>query len=48
MPTIMGLRRRGYTPEAIRLFCERIGVSKADSRIDYNILEQSFTRRSRS
>ncbi|WP_278976485.1 glutamine--tRNA ligase/YqeY domain fusion protein [Oligella urethralis] len=42
MPTIMGLRRRGYTPEAIRLFCERIGVSKADSRIDYNILEQAL------
>ncbi len=42
MPTIMGLRRRGYTPESIRLFCERIGVSKADSRIDYNILEQAL------
>ncbi len=42
MPTIMGLRRRGYTPESIRLFCERIGVSKADSRIDYNSLEQAL------
>src|SRR5574343_1835747 len=39
MPTIVGLRRRGYTPEAIQLFCERIGVSKADSWIDYSILE---------
>ena len=39
MPTIVGLRRRGYTPEAIRLFCERIGVSKADSWIDYSTLE---------
>lgn len=42
MPTLAGLRRRGYTPEAIRLFCERIGVSKADSRIDYSILEQAL------
>lgn len=39
MPTIVGLRRRGYTPEAIRLFCQRIGVSKADSWIDYSVLE---------
>ena len=39
MPTIVGLRRRGYTPEAIQLFCERIGVSKGDSWIDYSILE---------
>jgi glutaminyl-tRNA synthetase len=39
MPTIVGLRRRGYTPEAIHLFCERIGVSKADSWIDYSTLE---------
>jgi glutaminyl-tRNA synthetase len=39
MPTIVGLRRRGYTPEAIRLFCERIGVAKADSWIDYSTLE---------
>lgn len=39
MPTIAGLRRRGYTPEAIRLFCQRIGVSKADSWIDYSVLE---------
>ncbi|MCE2679863.1 MAG: glutamine--tRNA ligase/YqeY domain fusion protein [Burkholderiales bacterium] len=39
MPTIAGLRRRGYTPEAIRLFCERIGVSKSDSWIDYSTLE---------
>jgi glutaminyl-tRNA synthetase len=39
MPTIVGLRRRGYTPEAIQLFAERIGVSKADSWIDYSTLE---------
>jgi glutaminyl-tRNA synthetase len=39
MPTIVGLRRRGYTPEAIQLFCERIGVSKSDSWIDYGTLD---------
>jgi glutaminyl-tRNA synthetase len=39
MPTIVGLRRRGYTPEAIGLFCERIGVSKSDSWIDYSTLD---------
>ncbi|WP_334154405.1 glutamine--tRNA ligase [Tepidimonas sp.] len=39
MPTIVGLRRRGYTPEAIRLFCERTGVSKAGGWIDYSNLE---------
>ncbi len=39
MPTICGLRRRGYTPEAIRNFCERIGVSKVDSVIDMALLE---------
>jgi glutaminyl-tRNA synthetase len=42
LPTLVGLRRRGYTPEAIRLFCERLGVSKADSRIDYSLLEQAL------
>ncbi|MBN9401301.1 MAG: glutamine--tRNA ligase, partial [Burkholderiales bacterium] len=42
LPTLAGLRRRGYTPGAIRLFCERLGVSKADSRIDYGILEQAL------
>src|SRR3546814_15916091 len=42
LPTLAGLRRRGYTPSAIRLFCERLGVSKADSRIDYSILEQAL------
>ncbi len=41
MPTIVGLRRRGYPPEALRLFCERIGVSKSDSWIDYSVLEQA-------
>ena len=42
MPTIVGLRRRGYTPEAIQLFCERIGVSKSDSWIDMSVLEQAL------
>lgn len=42
MPTLVGLRRRGYTPSAIRLFCERIGVARADSRIDYSLLEQAL------
>ena len=39
MPTISGLRRRGYTPEAIRNFCERIGVSKSNSTVDIALLE---------
>jgi glutaminyl-tRNA synthetase len=39
MPTIAGLRRRGYTPEAIRSFCERIGVAKRDSMADVALLE---------
>jgi glutaminyl-tRNA synthetase len=39
MPTIVGLRRRGYTAEAIQLFAERIGVTKSDSWIDYATLE---------
>jgi glutaminyl-tRNA synthetase len=39
MPTISGLRRRGYTPEAIRDFSERIGVAKADSTVDIALLE---------
>ena len=39
MPTIVGMRRRGYTPESIQLFAERIGVSKADSWIDMSTLE---------
>ena len=39
MPTIVGLRRRGYTPESIQMFCERIGVTKDYSWIDYATLE---------
>lgn len=39
MPTISGLRRRGVTPEAIRDFCERIGVSKANSKVDSGLLD---------
>ena len=41
MPTLSGLRRRGYTPESIRTFCERIGVSKRDSTVDVQMLEHS-------
>ncbi|MEW6558136.1 MAG: glutamine--tRNA ligase/YqeY domain fusion protein [Elusimicrobiota bacterium] len=39
MPTISGLRRRGYTPESIQNFCERIGVAKTDSTVDIGFLE---------
>ncbi|MBQ3610684.1 MAG: glutamine--tRNA ligase/YqeY domain fusion protein [Firmicutes bacterium] len=39
MPTIAGIRRRGYTPEAVRDFCERIGVAKANSMVDVGLLE---------
>jgi glutaminyl-tRNA synthetase len=42
LPTIVGIRRRGFTPESLRLFCERIGVSKADSWIDMSVLEQAL------
>jgi len=41
MPTLAGLRRRGFTPEAIRAFCERIGVSKRNSFVDVALLEHS-------
>jgi glutaminyl-tRNA synthetase len=41
MPTISGLRRRGYTPEALRRFCERIGVAKFNSTIDVTVLENA-------
>ena len=39
MPTLAGMRRRGYTPEAIRVFCERIGVAKRNSIVDIAMLE---------
>ncbi|HBP39162.1 MAG TPA: glutamine--tRNA ligase, partial [Clostridiales bacterium] len=39
LPTLCGLRRRGYTPESIRAFCDRIGVSKVNSTVDYGFLE---------
>ena len=39
MPTLVGMRRRGYTPEAIQLMCERTGVTKSDGWIDYSVLE---------
>jgi glutaminyl-tRNA synthetase len=41
MPTICGLRRRGFTPESIRRFCERIGVARFNSTIDVTVLENS-------
>ncbi len=51
MPTICGLRRRGYTPEAIRDFCDRIGVAKRDSTVDIALLEhclrEDLNRRAR-
>jgi glutaminyl-tRNA synthetase len=39
MPTISGLRRRGYTPESIRDFCDRIGIAKRDNLVDVSLLE---------
>jgi glutaminyl-tRNA synthetase len=42
MPTICGLRRRGYTPESLRNFCERIGVAKANSVVDIALLEHTI------
>ncbi|MFB0533620.1 MAG: glutamine--tRNA ligase/YqeY domain fusion protein [Anaerolineae bacterium] len=42
MPTLSGLRRRGYTPEAIRNFCDRIGVAKANSVVDIAMLEHAI------
>ena len=42
MPTLRGLRRRGFTPESIRDFCDRVGVTKNDSTTDYALLEYSI------
>src|SRR5882762_11940695 len=42
MPTLAGMRRRGYTPAAIRNFCERIGVSTRDSLVDVSLLEHAL------
>jgi glutaminyl-tRNA synthetase len=42
MPTLAGLRRRGYTPEAIRAFCERIGVARKDGMVDVALLEHEL------
>ncbi|KUG29296.1 glutaminyl-trna synthetase [hydrocarbon metagenome] len=51
MPTLCGVRRRGYTPEAIRDFCDRIGISKADNLVDMALLEhclrEDLNRRAR-
>ena len=41
MPTIVGMRRRGYTPEAIRTFCDRIGVAKRENLVDVALLEHA-------
>ena len=45
MPTISGMRRRGFPPEAIRAFCERIGVNKRDSMVDVALLEHCVRER---
>ena len=42
MPTIVGMRRRGYTPEAIRAFCDRIGVAKRENVVDVALLEHAI------
>ena len=42
MPTVAGMRRRGYTPEGLRDFCERVGVTKVDSVVDFRLLEFSI------
>ena len=42
MPTISGMRRRGFTPASIRNFCERIGVTKSDSIVDFGMLEHAI------
>ena len=42
MPTISGLRRRGYTPEAVRHFCDRIGVARRDNTVDIALLEHTI------
>jgi glutaminyl-tRNA synthetase len=42
MPTLSGLRRRGYTPEAIRAFCERVGIARGNSTVDLGLLEKAI------
>ena len=42
MPTVAGLRRRGFTPESIREFCDRVGVTKADNLVEMGILESAI------
>ncbi|HCZ22622.1 MAG TPA: glutamine--tRNA ligase, partial [Rikenellaceae bacterium] len=39
MPTLCGVRRRGYTPDALKMFCDKIGVSKRDQLMDIQLLE---------
>jgi glutaminyl-tRNA synthetase len=41
LPTLAGLRRRGYTPAAIRVFCDRIGITKAENRVEMSLLENT-------
>lgn len=40
MPTLCGIRRRGYPPAALQLFCERVGISKSENNIDISVLEE--------
>jgi len=42
MPTIAGLRRRGFTPDSIRIFCERVGVTKSDNLVEMGLLESTI------
>lgn len=44
MPTLSGMRRRGFTPEAIRAFCDRMGLSKRDGTVDYGMLEYEIRK----
>ncbi len=44
MPTVAGMRRRGYTPEGLRDFCERVGVTKSDGLVDHRMLEFSIRK----
>ena len=44
MPTVAGMRRRGYTPEGLRDFCERIGITKSEGLVDHRMLEFSVRK----
>ena len=45
MPTVSGMRRRGYTPEGLRLFSKRVGISKSENVVDMSVLEGAIQRR---